>query len=112
MSFTETQANPFLLDSSFNISNDSFQSDNFVVQSSNNKRKIIGKRKQDGIILAVRGLLHQFTKSGESDPSGLGTWNSLDRMMKYKVWKDVPKEEVSDEVEPITRTWAFKKNNW
>ena len=34
-----------------------------------------------------------------------------DRMMKYKVWKSVPKEDFPDEVESITTTWEFKKQS-
>ena len=73
-----------LLDRSYNIPDTRFQSNMFVAQISNNTRELIGKRQQGRVLMAVRGKLEQYAKVGETDQSGLGSWNVTDIINKVK----------------------------
>jgi len=44
----------------------------------NNQYKLISRRQQGGVLLAVRGDLCPIAKLLEGDPIGLGRWNSID----------------------------------
>ena len=72
MSLTETQVNPLLLDSSYNISDKMFQNDQFVEKPSNNFTETISKRKQGDILSVIRGPLCQHEKLEEASTKYLG----------------------------------------
>ena len=78
IAITETQINPVLLDSSFNIPELLFQSDLYVARLSNNSRELIGKHQQGGVLFVVRGDLCSLATASDSDNSSLGRWNSID----------------------------------
>ena len=68
----ETQLNPALLDSSYNILESLFQSDLYIACLSNNNKELISKRQQSGILSIVRGELCSLAQSSDSYTSGLG----------------------------------------
>ena len=78
IALTETQINPDLLDTSYNIPISLFQSDLHIVKMDNNQNELIGKRQQSRVLSAVQGDLCTIAKSMEGNPTKLGCWNAID----------------------------------
>ena len=52
----------------------------------------------------------QAMKTNDADDWRKAVKEEHEQMMKHKVWKPVPKEDVPKDAKILTSTWAMKKN--
>ena len=72
IAIAETQINPLLLDSTYNIPQHLFVSEAHYCIISNNANELIARYQQGGILTAVRGETCSFIQSTGEDSSKLG----------------------------------------